>query len=248
MTLVLSVNVDHIATLRQARLSPYPDPIEAALLAEQTGAAGITAHVRGDRRHIQDDDIRRLRQVVTGKFNLEMAATDDMVNLALAVKPEQVTLVPERPHELTTEGGLDFLGSRTELLAVAEKLRSHGIAVSLFLDPEPRQIEALAAVDRGLIPGFEINTDAYTKAFLTSPAAATTELTKVRAAAELGARHGLMVYAGHGLTAANVGDIAAIAPIEELNIGHWLISRAALVGLATAIAEMLSAMRAGRPS
>jgi pyridoxine 5-phosphate synthase len=251
MTLKLSVNVDHVATLRQARGAGYPDPVEAARLAEETGAHGITAHLRSDRRHIQDDDVEALAQSVRGKLNLEMAATDEMLVVALAHRPGQVSLVPERPEELTTEGGLDLLRHGERIHAVAERLAEAGIAVSLFLDPDSRQVDAAAALPRELVSGFEINTDAYTKAFSgtaglhpndTVPPRAADELEAIRAAARRGGEAGLRVYAGHGLTTANVGPIAAIPEIEELNIGHFLVCRSVFVGLAEAVREMLRAM------
>ncbi len=240
----LSVNVDHVATLRQARGASYPDPVEAARIAEAAGASGITVHLRGDRRHIQEVDVARLRRSIAGKLNLEMAATDEMVAIALAHRPDQVSLVPERPEELTTEGGLDLARQRDRVEAAARRLAGAGIAVSLFLDPEARQVEAAAALPRDVVGGFEINTDAYTRVAraATSERAVEAELAKVRAAAQLGGEAGLHVYAGHGLSAANVGPIAEIRQIEELNIGHALVARAVLVGLAEAVREMLRAL------
>lgn len=240
--LKLSVNVDHVATLRQARGTTYPDPLEAARLAEEAGASGITVHLRADRRHIQDDDVERLRAAVRGKLNLEMAATDEMVEIARRLRPHQVTLVPERPEEVTTEGGLDLSAAQARLLAAAERLRADDIAVSLFVDPDDA---TLAAIERfaGLAEGFEINTDAYTRA--TGGFAATHRAAAARAAA-VGASRGFRVYAGHGLTAANVGGIASIPQIEELNIGHSLVARAVMVGLPAAIGEMLASMRSAR--
>jgi pyridoxine 5-phosphate synthase len=225
----LAVNIDHVATLRQARRAAYPDPVAAARIAEEAGATGITVHLRSDRRHIQDDDVRRLRPVVRGTLNLEIATTAEMLELAVAVRPDQVSLVPERPEEITTEGGLDLRGRREEVVRAAESLR----------DPDPAQLEACATLPAGLVRGFEINTDAYTRAPTDRRDA---ELAKVARAAALGAEQGLQVYAGHGLTTANVGPIAAIPQIEELNIGHWLISHAVTVGLAGAVREMLAAM------
>lgn len=248
MTTRLSVNVDHVATLRQARRAAYPDPVEAAVVALEAGATGITVHLRADRRHIQDDDVARLRQRVPGKLNLEMAPSEEMLALAAGLRPDQISLVPERPEEVTTEGGLDVTSQGERVLASAGRLTATGIAVSVFLDPEPRQIAALADLaerarrDGGEIVGFEINTDAYTRA----PAAGRpAELAKVVEAARLGASHGFAVYAGHGLTTANVGAVAAVPEIEELNIGHGLVSRAVLVGMAAAVREYLAAMAAG---
>jgi pyridoxine 5-phosphate synthase len=242
----LSVNVDHVATLRQARRVAHPDPVAAARLAEEAGAAGITVHLRGDRRHVQDADVAALRGALRGKLNLEMAATEEMVARALELRPHQVSLVPERPDEVTTEGGLDLVAHRDRVAAVAGRLRAAGIAVSLFLDPDERQLAALAAwpaAARALITGFEINTDAYTRAW---PAATDAEILEIRRAAAQGAALGLEVYAGHGLSAWNVGPIAAVPEIEELNIGHALIGRAVFIGLDAAVRELLAAMRDGR--
>lgn len=234
----LSVNVDHVATLRQARRAAYPDPVEAARLAEQAGAAGITVHLRGDRRHVQDHDVARLREAVRGKLNLEMSTAEEMVAIALRTRPDQVSLVPEQPGEVTTEGGLDVRAHAFRIAEVTRRLTEAGVAVSVFIDPDPGQIQVLAALDPRP-HGFEINTDAYTRADDTTR---TAELAKVAAAAALGQEHGLHVYAGHGLTTANVGPIAAIPGMEELNIGHYLVSRAVLVGMAVAVEEMLAAM------
>ncbi|MEM8930325.1 MAG: pyridoxine 5'-phosphate synthase [Acidobacteriota bacterium] len=245
--LLLSVNIDHVATLRQARGAPYPDPVDAARIAEATGAAGITAHLRSDRRHIQDDDVYRLSEAVDGKLNVEMATTDEMLSIAETVRPQQVTLVPERPDEVTTEGGLDVVGGGPALAHAIERLAKAGIAVSLFIDPDLAQVDALTTFDQGLLAGFEINTDAYTQTVLGGDAEAIArELDKVRAASTRGVEHGFEVYAGHGLTTDNVVPIAAIPEIEELNIGHWLVSRAALVGMAISVREMLDAMAEGR--
>jgi pyridoxine 5-phosphate synthase len=237
---VLSVNVDHVATLRQARQADYPDPVEAATIAEQAGASGITVHLRSDRRHIQDQDVRTLRQVVHGKLNLEMATTDEMVSFALdCCKPDQVTLVPERPEEVTTEGGLDLLGHGDEVGTVAKHLADNGISVSVFIDPDPRQIERLSQIRGDLTLGFEINTDSYSTA---RGAGRDTELAKIIEVAELGMENGLLVYAGHGLNTDNVGPVSAIPQIEELNIGHAIVSRAVLIGMEAAVSEMLTAM------
>jgi pyridoxine 5-phosphate synthase len=236
----LAVNVDHVATLRQARGVAYPDPVEAARIAEAAGARGITVHLRGDRRHVQEADVERLRASVTTRLNLEMAATEEMAEVALRHRPDQVSLVAERPEEVTTEGGLDLGRHRGRVEEIAGRLSAAGIAVSLFLDPDLRQVEAAAGLPRELVSGFEINTDAYTRA--AGEHALAEDLAGVRRAARLGAEAGLHVYAGHGLTAANVGPIAEIPEIEELNIGHALISRAVLVGLAEAVREMLRAM------
>lgn len=240
--LLLSVNVDHVAALRQARRLDYPDPVEAAAVAEAAGASGITIHLRGDRRHIQDDDLARLRESVRGKLNLEMAASDEMIAIACGARPHQVTLVPERPDELTTEGGLDVVAHLPRLLAGAERLRAAGIEVSLFVDPDPKRIDALAPF-AGLASGIELNTDAYTRARGGFAAGCRAEAAR---SAAMGAALGFRVYAGHGLTAANVGGIASIRQVEELNIGHALVSRAVVAGLAGAVREMLAAMAAAR--
>ncbi len=240
--LKLSVNVDHVATLRQARGTSYPDPLEAARIAEEAGASGITVHLRGDRRHIQEDDVERVRAVVRGKLNLEMAATDEMIAIARRIRPHQVTLVPERPEEVTTEGGLDLAAAEPRLLGAAERLRAVGVAVSLFVDPDAATLTALERFV-GLAEGFEINTDAYTRA---SGGFAASHRAQAARAAAVGSSMGFLVYAGHGLTAANVGAIASIPQVEELNIGHALVARAVMIGLPGAVAEMLTAMRAAR--
>ncbi len=235
----LAVNIDHVATLRQARIVSYPDPVAAARIAEEAGATGITVHLRADRRHIQQDDVRRLRPVVRGTLNLEIATSEEMLAIAETLRPTQVSLVPERPDEVTTEGGLDLVARLAEVERAAERLRSAQVAVSLFLDPDPRQIEAIDRLPQGLIGGFEINTDAYTRACDDDRPA---QLEKVAASARMGSQCQLRVYAGHGLTSDNVGPISAIPEIEELNIGHWLISRAVTLGLRDAVKEMLAAM------
>ncbi|MGB5296543.1 MAG: pyridoxine 5'-phosphate synthase [Thermoanaerobaculia bacterium] len=235
----LSVNVDHVATLRQARKAAYPDPVEAAEIAEQQGATGITIHLRSDRRHIHESDLASLRQTVKGKLNLEMATTEEMTTIALRYRPDQVSLVPERPEEVTTEGGLDLLSTGERVVAVAKQLEAQGIAVSVFVDPEPRQIEHLLSTAVGWVEGFEINTDSYTKA---QGAAAQAELRKIVQVTTMGLEGGLRVYAGHGLTTANVGPVASIPGIEELNIGHSIISRAVILGMEQAVREMLHAM------
>ncbi len=237
----LCVNVDHVATIRQARGVDYPDPLEAAKLAERAGAVGITVHLRQDRRHIQDRDVAALRGVVAGKLNLEMATSDEMLAFALEHRPDQVTLVPERPEEVTTEGGLDLLSQGRPVAAAVDRLAAAGIDVSVFVDPDPRQLERLAALTGRGVKGFEINTDRYTRG-----EAGQIELIR-RVAADGGAA-GLGVYAGHGLTTTNVGPIAAVPEIEELNIGHFLIGRAVLVGMVAAVREMLAAMAAARPT
>lgn len=235
----LSVNVDHVATLRQARGAAYPSPVEAAVLAEASGAHGITVHLRYDRRHIQDSDVGALRRSVNGKLNLEMSVEPEMMAFAVETRPDQVTLVPERPEEITTEGGLDLILRAAEVERAVRALTDAGISVSLFLDPDPEQVRAAVSL-LDVVDGFEINTDSYSKC---APGGGADELTRIAEAARLGAQAGLAVYAGHGLTAANVGPIAAILEIEELNIGHALVSRAVFVGLREAIGEMLASMR-----
>jgi pyridoxine 5-phosphate synthase len=248
----LGVNIDHVATLRQARRAPYPDPVEAARMAEDAGASGVTVHLRGDRRHIQDADVQRLRASVRGRLNLEMSVAVEMLAVAGAVRPDQVTLVPEHPNEVTTEGGLDLAHQFAHVELAAERLAQGGIAVSAFVDPDPGKIELLARIAGGgpgrrpglplTIAGVELNTDSYTRATLIGGEMAERELAKVRAAAAAAVARGFHLYAGHGLTTANVGPIAAIPGMEELNIGHALISRAVLVGIPAAVKEMLAAM------
>lgn len=243
----LSVNVDHIATLRQARRTRFPDPVEAAWVAEEAGASGITIHLRMDRRHIQDSDVERLRESVRGKLNLEMSISAEMLKAALRLKPHQVTLVPERPEEVTTEGGLNLIFYGRRIAEVAEQLAAAGIGISLFIDPEPRQLQALSSMPGGgarWIEGFEINTDAYTRA--TEPEQLKEELAKIQEMADLGKEKGLRVYAGHGLRADNVGPIAAISNMEELNIGHSIVARSVMVGMEGAVKEMLAAMNGGK--
>jgi pyridoxine 5-phosphate synthase len=239
----LSVNVDHIATLRQARRTRYPDPVEAAWMAEEAGASGITVHLRMDRRHIQDSDVERLRESVRGKLNLEMSISSEMLKAAVRLRPHQITLVPERPEEVTTEGGLNLIFYGRRVTEVAEQLAAAGIAVSVFIDPELRQLQALSSLPGGgarWIEGFEINTDAYTRA--QDQTQAKEELARVAEMAEAGQQKGLRVYAGHGLRSDNVGPIAAIQQIEELNIGHSIVARAMMVGIDAAVKEMIAAM------
>jgi pyridoxine 5-phosphate synthase len=234
----LCVNVDHVATIRQARGVDYPDPLEAARLAEQAGAVGITVHLRQDRRHIQDRDVAELRGVITGKLNLEMATRGEMLSFALEHRPDQVTLVPERPEEVTTEGGLDLVSQHQPVTAAVDRLAAAGIDVSVFVDPDPRQIERLTALRQRGVSGFEINTDRYTRG---EPG----QIELIRRVAAEGEAAGLRVYAGHGLTTANVGTISAVPQIEELNIGHALIGRAVLIGMVDAVEEMLAGMADG---
>jgi pyridoxine 5-phosphate synthase len=234
----LGVNIDHVATLRQARRAPEPDPVHAAVLAELGGADGITVHLRGDRRHIQDRDVELLRKVVKTRLNVEMAATQEMVRIALTVKPDQVTLVPERREELTTEGGLDVVLNSTQLKPVVKMLEEGGIGVSLFVDPDPEQVKECHRIGAR---AFEINTASYADA--RDPRAQAAALRKVHDAVKLGAKLGLRVHAGHGLTYQNVRAMAALPEMEELNIGHNIVARAVLVGMDRAVREMIAAMR-----
>jgi pyridoxine 5-phosphate synthase len=238
----LGVNIDHVATVRQARRVPDPDPVQAALLAELGGADGITVHLRADRRHIQDRDVEILRQVVKTRLNIEMAATQEMLRVALTVKPDQVTLVPERREEVTTEGGLDVVLNSVQLRPVIKTLQEGGIEISLFVDPDLEQVKESHKLDAKAV---EINTASYSEARdeRTREAA----LRKVTDAARLARKLGLAVHAGHGLTYKNVAAIAALTEITELNIGHNIVARALLVGMERAVSEMLQAMRRGRP-
>jgi pyridoxine 5-phosphate synthase len=236
----LSVNIDHVATLRQARGTTYPDPVIAARRAEDAGATGITVHLRADRRHIQDSDVIALKEQVRGKLNLEMAVTEEMLGFALAVQPDQITLVPERPEEITTEGGLNLISHGDRIAQAADRLARSGIETSVFLDPDPAQIEALRQLGPSVVPGFEINTDRYSRS---SGEEILSEIANVQKVASLGSTYGFRVFAGHGLTMENVGPISAMPEIEELNIGHAIISQAVLVGIETAVGQMLSAMR-----
>jgi pyridoxine 5-phosphate synthase len=229
----LAVNVDHFATLRQARQGSEPDPVLVALLAEQAGAEGIVIHLRGDRRHIQERDLRLLRAVVKTKLNLEMAATEEMMKVALEVKPDVVSLVPERREELTTEGGLDVAAGLRRLRPYIKKLREAKIRVSIFVDPDLRQIEACRGAGVDLI---EINTGKF--ADLRPGPERDKAREAVKNAAALGRKRGLEIHAGHGLDYRNVGLIAALPEISELSIGFSLVARAAVVGVVEAVREM----------
>ena len=234
----LGVNIDHIATIRQARRTVEPDPVAAAVLAELAGADGITAHLREDRRHIQDRDVRLLRQTVRTHFNLEMAATEEMVAIALEIKPDYITLVPERREEVTTEGGLDIRGQQVKITEIVARLQGAGIPVSLFIDADPYQIAASAATKAQFI---ELHTGRYAEA--RDEASRGQELILLAHGCQQAIAAGLRVNAGHGLTYWNVYPIAAIPGMEELNIGHTIISRAALVGMERAVREMKQAIR-----
>lgn len=234
----LGVNIDHIATIRQARRTVEPDPVAAAVLAELAGADGITVHLREDRRHIQDRDVRLLRQTVRTHLNLEMAATDEMVAIALDVRPDYVTLVPERREEVTTEGGLDVAGQLDRMKMVVATLQGAGIPVSLFIDADHDQIQASADTQAQFI---ELHTGAYADANDTLSQAK--ELHSLVTGCKQAIAAGLRVNAGHGLTYWNVHSVAAISGIEELNIGHTIISRAVLVGIERAVREMKQAIQ-----
>jgi pyridoxine 5-phosphate synthase len=248
MTARLNVNIDHVATVRQARRAPEPSVIAAALACEQAGADGITVHLRSDRRHIQDDDLSALRQCVTTYLNVEMAATEEMMKIALDVRPDAVTLVPESPNEVTTEGGLDVRANLSLIRAAVHRLREGGLITSLFIDPEPQQIEAAREVGAQQV---ELCTAEYAEATQGARAAhnegamrASQELRRLREAATLSMQYGLRVAAGHGLTYRNVGSVARIEEITEFNIGHNIIARAVFAGLDRAVREMREAIAA----
>ncbi|NDJ17497.1 pyridoxine 5'-phosphate synthase [Myxacorys almedinensis] len=237
----LGVNIDHIATIRQARRAVEPDPVAAAVLAELAGADGITVHLREDRRHIQDRDVRLLRQTVRTHLNLEMAATDEMVAIALDIQPDYVTLVPENRAEITTEGGLDVVGQRDRMTAIVHQLQDANIPVSLFIDADPAQIAASAASGARFI---ELHTGQYAEA--TCEADRQNELNILAEGCDRALQAGLQVNAGHGLTYWNVSPVADLPGMEELNIGHTIISRAVLVGVERAVREMKHAIRGER--
>jgi pyridoxine 5-phosphate synthase len=236
----LGVNVDHVATLRQARRTTYPDPLFAALIAEQAGADSITIHLREDRRHIQDRDVRMCKEALQTRLNLEMAATEEMVRIAREVRPADVCLVPEKRTEVTTEGGLDVLGQQDSLKEVCARLKDAGIRVSLFIDPEPEQLEAAVRVGA---PVVELHTGAYADAQGEHRAK---ELSRIESAARHASALGLTVHAGHGLHYHNVQPIAAIPEIVELNIGHSIVARALIDGMAAAVKEMKRLMLQAR--
>ncbi|ADU70269.1 pyridoxine 5'-phosphate synthase [Pantoea sp. At-9b] len=239
--LLLGVNIDHIATVRNARGTNYPDPVQAAFISEQAGADGITVHLREDRRHITDRDVRILRDTIQTRMNLEMAVTDEMVGIACDIKPHFCCLVPEKRQEVTTEGGLDVAGQQDKINAAVKLLSEAGILVSLFIDADHRQIEA--AVASGA-PYIEIHTGAYAEA--PEGLARDAELERIRKAATFAASLGLKVNAGHGLTYHNVLPIAALPEMHELNIGHAIIGRAVMSGLAEAVKEMKLLLREAR--
>ena len=238
--IALGVNIDHVATLRQARRGRYPDPVHAALAAELAGADSITLHLREDRRHIQIQDVRACKDLIKTRMNLEMAVTDEMLEIARVVRPADCCLVPERRAEITTEGGLDCASQIQRLKEATTMLTGQGIRVSLFIDPTARQVEA---ADQIGAPAIELHTGAYAEA---AGARQAQELERLRAAARQATALGLTVHAGHGLNYHNVGPVAAIAEIVELNIGHAIIARALFDGLAQAVRDMKSLMQAAR--
>lgn len=234
----LGVNIDHVATVRQARLGVEPDPVELALISERGGADSIVVHLREDRRHIQDHDVARLRKRLTVPLNLEMGVSPEIISIALRLGPDQVTLVPERRQELTTEGGLDVAGQFEKVHRAVDRFQAAKIDVSLFIDPAPRQVAAAHRTGASIV---EFHTGAYAHAARKGP-----ELRHLAAAAKTARREGMIVAAGHGLTLGNVRAVAQIAEIEELNIGHSIVSRALSVGMAKAVREMKETMNAAR--
>ena len=252
MTARLNVNIDHVATVRQARRAPEPSVVAAAMVCEQAGADGITIHLRGDRRHIQDDDVRVLREAVTTYLNVEMAATEEMLKIVIDVKPDAVSLVPENRREITTEGGLNVRANLAIVRAAVNRLRETGILASLFIDPDAEQIEAAREVNAQQV---ELCTAAYAEATLGAAgihgegaARANHELRRLREGAALAAQYGLHVAAGHGLTTRNVGAVARINEVAEFNIGHHIVSRAVFVGLERAVREIREAIASAQLS
>ncbi|WP_394561202.1 pyridoxine 5'-phosphate synthase [Aquipseudomonas alcaligenes] len=231
--ILLGVNIDHVATLRQARGTRYPDPVKAALDAEEAGADGITVHLREDRRHIQERDVRILKEVLQTRMNFEMGVTDFMLDFAEQIRPEHICLVPETRQELTTEGGLDVAGQEERIKAAVQRLAKLGCEVSLFIDAEERQIEAARRIGA---PAIELHTGRYADAH--TPEEAARELARIRDGVACGLAHGLIVNAGHGLHYHNVEPVAAIAGVHELNIGHAIVAHALFVGFKGAVAEM----------
>jgi len=234
----LGVNIDHVATVRQARLGVQPDPVELALISEQAGADSIVVHLREDRRHIQDHDVARLRKRLKVPLNLEMGVSTEIISIALRVGPDQVTFVPEKRQELTTEGGLDLTGQFEKVQKAVKRFQAQKIDVSLFIDPTPGQVAAAHRMGATIV---EFHTGSYAHALKKGP-----ELRHLVAAAKAARREGMIVAAGHGLTVANVRAVAAIPEIEELNIGHSIVSRALTVGMAKAVREMKETMHAAR--
>ncbi len=240
--ILLGVNIDHVATLRQARGTRYPDPIQAAIEVEQAGADAITLHLREDRRHIQDRDVEMLKDILLTRMNLEMAVTDEMLSIAEKIEPEECCLVPERREELTTEGGLEIVAQKTRIQEACERLAEAGVRVSLFIDADCAQIEAAKEVGA---PVIEIHTGHYADAITAK--AREIEYVRIQKAVSFGASIGLRVNAGHGLNYQNVKPIAALAEIKELNIGHAIIARALFTGLQAAVIEMRNLMASARP-
>ena len=230
----LFVNVDHVATIREARKTQEPDPLKAALMAEKMGADGITVHLREDRRHIQDKDVRIIHDNIDTKLNLEMAAVDEMVAISLELKPYQVSLVPEKRQEITTEGGLDVCSQVTELIDIRKRIKNEGILFSLFVDPDLNQLEACKEVEADSI---EINTGNYSE--LVASKDVKTELLRIQKASKYASDMGLRVFAGHGLNYDNVKAIVAIPEVEELNIGHFIVAQSVYVGMENAVKRMI---------
>lgn len=239
MAALLGVNIDHVATLRQARGTTYPDPVKAALICEQAGAEGITLHLREDRRHIQDDDVRRMRPVLKTRMNLELAVTDEMIAFAKEIKPHHVCFVPEKRQEVTTEGGLDVVGHFEDVKAATQALSAVGCDVSLFIDADIAQIDAAIACGA---PTIELHTGAYADA--ETAEAQQAELERIIKGTKYAVSKGLVVNAGHGLNLDNVAAIAAIPQIHELNIGHSIIAESVFVGLEQAVKDMKAAINA----
>jgi pyridoxine 5-phosphate synthase len=237
----LFVNVDHVATVREARKTIEPNPLKAAILAEKAGAHGITIHLREDRRHIQDDDVLNIKKEIQTKLNLEMAPTKEMVDLALKIQPYQISLVPEKRQEVTTEGGLDICSQEYELSIIREQMQAKGILFSLFIDPDLDQVEASKRIKADSI---EINTGKYTELMLLQDI--DDELERIKVSAKKASACGLRVFAGHGLNYENVKAIAAIKEIEELNIGHFIVGQAIYSGMENAVIEMMRAIEIGR--
>lgn len=241
--ILLGVNIDHVATIRQARGTRYPEPLQAALVAEQAGANGITLHLREDRRHIQDRDVRMLKDMLQTRMNLEMAVTEEMLGIACEIKPADCCLVPERREELTTEGGLDVVGQRNKIAEACAQLTQAGVRVSLFIDADEHQVQAAAECQA---PVIEIHTGHFAEA--RDRQTCEQELLRIMRAVDMGTALGLQVNAGHGLDYHNVAPIAAITAIRELNIGHAIVARAIFSGLHAAVHDMKQAMRAARAS
>ncbi|MDC3240428.1 pyridoxine 5'-phosphate synthase [Gammaproteobacteria bacterium] len=240
-SILLGVNVDHVATLRQAREIDYPDPIEAALIAEENGADSITVHLREDRRHIQDHDVERLVAVSNSRVNLEMAPTEEMINIACSLKPYDCCLVPEKREELTTEGGLDVMQNIDELSISIQRLKKSGIRVSLFIDPDPKQIESSLMAGANAV---EIHTGLYADSL--NPNDQDYELERIKECAKHAKKIGLHVNAGHGLNYQNTASISSIPEITELNIGHAIVARSVITGMAEAVKEMKTIMESSR--